>query len=193
MTLREPDPAKTAVRDQILTARKRLSVAQIRHAAATLAEVAQATTAVRRAATVAAYVSIGAEPGTGPLLDALRGAGKRVLLPVLQPDNDLDWAVYDGDLVPASRGLLEPAGELLGPDAIATADLVIVPGLGVSHAGERLGRGGGSYDRALARVPRGTDVWIALYPAEVGISVPVEPHDRPVTGALSPQGVTLFT
>jgi 5-formyltetrahydrofolate cyclo-ligase len=168
-------------------------VAQIRHAAATLAEVAQATTAVRRAATVAAYVSIGAEPGTGPLLDALRGAGKRVLLPVLQPDNDLDWAVYDGDLVPASRGLLEPAGELLGPDAIATADLVIVPGLGVSHAGERLGRGGGSYDRALARVPRGTDVWIALYPAEVGISVPVEPHDRPVTGSLTPRGVTLFT
>lgn len=192
MTLREPDPRKTAARDQILAGRKRLSVGEIRHAAAALAEVAQGAAAVRRAATVAAYVSIGAEPGTGPLLDALAAAGKRVILPVLQRDNDLDWAVYTGDLVPASRGLLEPTGPLLGPDAIATADLVLVPGLGVSHAGERLVRGGGSYDRALARVPRGTDVWIVLYPSEVGLTVPVEEHDRPVTGALTSHGVTLF-
>ena len=46
---------------------------------------------VRRAATVAAYVSIGSEPGTGALLDALRALGKRVILPVLLPDIDLDW------------------------------------------------------------------------------------------------------
>ena len=47
---------------------------------------------IRRAATVAAYVSVSSEPGTGPLLDRLREAGKRVILPLLLPDNDLDWA-----------------------------------------------------------------------------------------------------
>ena len=50
---------------------------------------------------------------------------------------------------PARLGLLEPDGERLGVDAIATADVVLVPGLAVAADGMRLGRGGGSYDRAL--------------------------------------------
>ena len=50
----------------------------------------------REARTVAAYVSVGREPGTRALLDALRARGVRVLLPVLLPDNDLDWGVYEG-------------------------------------------------------------------------------------------------
>ena len=100
---------------------------------------------------MAAYVAVGSEPGTAALLDALVAAGKRVVLPVLLPDGDLDWAAYAGDqdLVPARFGLLEPGGQRLGPDAVGTADVVLVPGLAVSARGERLGRGGGSYDRAL--------------------------------------------
>lgn len=149
---------------------------------------------VRRAATVAAYVSLGTEPGTGVLLDALVAAGKRVIVPVLQPDNDLDWATYSGpgSLVPARRGLLEPGTPRLGPDAVATADVVLVPGLAVSPAGVRMGRGGGCYDRALARVPVGTPVWVLLYDDEVGLDVPVEGHDRSVTAAVTPGGITRF-
>ncbi|MBI2245950.1 MAG: 5-formyltetrahydrofolate cyclo-ligase [Nocardioides sp.] len=146
---------------------------------------------VRRAATVAAYVSVGSEPGTGPLLDGLRAAGKRVILPVVLPDLDLDWAAYDGPdrLVPARRGLLEPPGPRLGPDAIATADVVLAPGLAVSPTGVRLGQGGGCYDRALGRVPVGTFTCVLLYDGEVGLDVPVEPHDRAVLFAATPSGV----
>jgi len=160
-------------------------------AARAIADHLLATPEVRRAATVAAYVSLDGEPGTGPLLEALRTAGKRVILPVLLPDGDLDWAAYDGPdgLVPASRGLLEPAGSRLGPDAVATADAVLVPGLAVDTAGVRLGRGGGSYDRALGRVPVGTFTCVLLYDGEVGVPVPVEPHDRPVGWAATPTGV----
>ncbi|MYS47240.1 5-formyltetrahydrofolate cyclo-ligase, partial [Streptomyces sp. SID5998] len=50
-----------------------------------------------RARTVAAYVSVGAEPGTHALLDALHARGVRVLLPALMPDNDLDWGLYGGE------------------------------------------------------------------------------------------------
>ncbi|HYF71806.1 MAG TPA: 5-formyltetrahydrofolate cyclo-ligase, partial [Nocardioides sp.] len=125
----------------------------------------------------------------GPLLEALHAAGKRVILPVVLPDLDLDWAVHDGALVPARRGLLEPAGPRLGPDAVATADVVLVPGLAVSRGGARLGRGGGCYDRALGRVPVGTFTCVLLYDDEVGVDVPVEPHDRPVGFAASPSGV----
>lgn len=184
-------PAKSAVRDRLLTTRHRRSVADVGVAARAIAEHLLALPEVRRAATVAAYVSVGGEPGTGVLLDGLRAAGKRVVLPVVLPDLDLDWAVYDGpdDLVSARRGLLEPSGPRLGPDAIATADAVLVPGLAVSPAGVRLGRGGGCYDRALGRVPVGTFTCVLLYDDEVGLDVPVEPHDRPVLFAATPSGV----
>jgi 5-formyltetrahydrofolate cyclo-ligase len=82
-------------------------------------------------------------------------------------------------------GLLEPV-DRLGPDAVATADVVVVPGMAVSLSGQRLGQGGGCYDRALGRVPVGTPVVICLYDDEVGLDVPVDVHDRPVTAAATP-------
>jgi 5-formyltetrahydrofolate cyclo-ligase len=149
------EPRKLALRDQLLTARGQLPVADLADRAHRVSGLLMATTEVQRAATVAAYVSVGREPGTGILLDSLRAAGKRVIVPLLQPDNDLDWASYDSaaSLASARRGLLEPLTARLGVEAIAGADVVIVPGLAVDAAGMRLGRGGGSYDRALGRVP----------------------------------------
>jgi 5-formyltetrahydrofolate cyclo-ligase len=179
--------AKIALRDRIHTSRHRRPLVEIVEAGQGLASVLTNRPEVRRAATVAAYVSIGSEPGTGALLDALSTLGKRVILPALQPDMDLDWGTWRGatSLAPARLGLLEPV-DRLGADAIATADVVVVPGLAVSLAGERLGQGGGSYDRALGRVPVGTPVVICLYDDEVGLDVPVDDHDRPVTAAVTP-------
>jgi 5-formyltetrahydrofolate cyclo-ligase len=71
-------------------------------------------------------------------------------------------------------------------------DAVLVPGLAVSPTGMRLGRGGGSYDRALARVPVGTFTCVLLYDDEVGVDVPFADHDRPVAAACSPAGVVRF-
>ena len=183
-------PAKTAARDQVLAARRSISIEELGRASHAITHHLLTDESVRRAATVAAYVSIGREPGTTLMLDALREVGKRVILPVLLPDLDLDWAVYEGhgSLVRAGRGLLEPAGPRLDVDAVATADVVLVPGLAVSSSGERLGRGGGSYDRALGRVPVGTFTCVLLHDGEVGRDVPVEPHDRPVTHAVTPTG-----
>jgi 5-formyltetrahydrofolate cyclo-ligase len=186
--------AKLALRDQLVTTRNRRSLLDRSDAARAIAQRLTAAPEVRRAATVAAYVAVGSEPGTAPLLHALVAAGKRVVLPVLLPDGDLDWAAYAGDqdLAPARFGLLEPVGTRLGVESIGTADAVLVPGLAVSLRGERLGRGGGSYDRALGRVPVGTFTCVLVHDDEVGVPVPVEPHDRPVTAAASPGGITRF-
>jgi 5-formyltetrahydrofolate cyclo-ligase len=188
------NPAKVALRDQVVTARNRRSLVERSDVARAVADRLLAAPEVRRAATLAAYVSVGSEPGTGVLIRDLAAAGKRVILPVLLPDGDLDWAAYAGDesLVPARLGLVEPAGPRLGVDAIGTPDAVLLPGLAVSPEGDRLGRGGGSYDRALGRVPVGTFTCVLLHDDEVGLDVPVEPHDRRVTAAATPSGIWRF-
>lgn len=183
--------AKTALRDQVRAARRRRPLDASAEAAAGVAEVALAWEPVRRAATVAAYVSVGSEPGTGLLLDALLAAGKRVMVPVVRPGRDLDWVHYTGpdDLEQAVRGLLEPSGPRLGVDAVRTADVVLAPGLAVSPTGDRLGQGGGYYDRVLPRVPVGTPVAIVLFDDEVGLDVPTDAHDVRVGFALTATGV----
>lgn len=150
------------------------------------------------AATVAAYVSVGGEPPTGPLLDALWTDGVRVLLPVLRGDDDLDWAPYEGpdrlapSQLPGRMRLWEPVGPRLGVAAVTGAEVVLLPGLAVDGAGHRLGRGGGSYDRVLARLDAaGVDpaLVVLLYDEELLPVVPHEPHDRLVRAVLTPSGV----
>ncbi|NUK12357.1 5-formyltetrahydrofolate cyclo-ligase [Streptomyces lunaelactis] len=189
---------KNAVRRELLDARSLLSPEDVQQAAAVLARQALDLPELTEAHTVAAYVSVGREPGTRTLLDALHTRGVRVLLPVLRADNDLDWGVYRGPehLERAGRGLLEPDGERLGVDAVVEADAVLLPGLAVDARGMRLGRGGGSYDRVLARLAAaGADpaLVVLLYANEVVARVPEEPHDHPVHAVITPTAVRRFT
>ncbi|GID94369.1 hypothetical protein Adi01nite_37810 [Amorphoplanes digitatis] len=127
---------------------------------------------------------MGPEPGGPDLPEALAG---RLILPVLLPDNDLDWVRYEGpdSLRPGPRGLREPIGPRLGPEAVAQASLLVVPALAVDRSGLRLGRGGGSYDRALARAADAYSVAL-LHDGEFLPSVPAEPHDRRVRAVITP-------
>ncbi|MGW2258391.1 5-formyltetrahydrofolate cyclo-ligase [Streptomyces sp. NPDC001780] len=188
---------KAELRRERLAARGLLSDEDVRKAAEVLARRALELPELARARTVAAYVSVGREPGTRVLLDVLLARDTRVLLPVLMADNDLDWASYEGAgrLVRAGRGLLEPDGPRLGPDAVLEAEAVLLPGLAVDLRGMRLGRGGGSYDRALGRLATaGTEPALAvlLYGNEVVPRVPDEPHDRPVHAVITPAGIRRF-
>ncbi|MGC3000004.1 5-formyltetrahydrofolate cyclo-ligase [Streptomyces sp. G35A] len=198
---RAEEPDKRASRREILAARNGLTADDVRESATALAGRALGLPELAQARTVAAYVSVGSEPGTVALLDALRARGVRVLLPALLPDNDLDWGAYEGEgsLARVRHGgrmaLFEPAGRRLGPDAVTEADVVLLPGLAVDARGTRLGRGGGSYDRVLARLERAgahPALVVLLYDSEVVARVPVEPHDRPVHAVVTPSGVRRF-
>jgi 5-formyltetrahydrofolate cyclo-ligase len=175
---------KAAVRAALLARRAALDPDARAQASAQVLAVLRA--AVKGCALVAAYVPIGAEPGGSGLPDALRDAGARVLLPVLRPDNDLDWASYEGVLEPARRGLREPPGPRLGVDAVARAELVVVPALAVDRRGVRLGRGGGSYDRALARAATSAVTVALLHDGELLDEVPSERHDYLVKAVITP-------
>ncbi|NJP99813.1 5-formyltetrahydrofolate cyclo-ligase [Streptomyces zingiberis] len=192
---------KAELRHTLGRMRSRLTEDDITVAGAALARHALRLPELASARTVCAYVSVGREPGTGPLLDALRARGVRVLLPVLRDDDDLDWGPYTGPerLVAAGRPgrlmLREPADEPLGRRAVLAADALLLPGLAVDGRGLRLGRGGGSYDRVLERLAEAgahPALIVLLYDGEVVDAVPAEPHDRPVRAAVTPSGVHRF-
>jgi 5-formyltetrahydrofolate cyclo-ligase len=145
------------------------------------------------AGTVAAYISIGTEPETRGLVYAFWKRGTYVLLPLLRDDYDLDWASYEGpdSLAAGPRGLLQPTEPGRGVAAVTSADLVIVPALAVDRGGLRLGRGGGSYDRALARVGAAVPTVALIYDHELVDEVPAAPHDQRVGMVGQPQqGIT---
>lgn len=167
---------KQALRGELLAARRALGTDRIAVArAAVAAEVLRGVRPDDRV--VAAYEPLRTEPGSTELLTALVAAGLEVLVPVTLADRDLAWVSW----TPAGHG------PDLGVDGIARADLVLVPALAVSrHDGARLGRGGGSYDRALRRA-RGRAVAL-LHEGELRDDVPTDEHDRPVQGVVTPSG-----
>jgi 5-formyltetrahydrofolate cyclo-ligase len=184
------------LRDRLLTARRQLSAAERTGAGRAIRDAVLSMPETQMAGTVAAYYSVGSEPETHGLLFALWKRGSYVVLPILLPDGDLDWASYEGpdSLRPGPRSLREPAEPPRGTGAIASADLVLVPALAVDPSGLRLGRGGGSYDRALARVGTQVPTVALLYDTELVPNVPAGPHDQRVRMIARPAaGVTRLT
>jgi len=189
----EVQQEKARMRSLVISARAALSADERREGGRQIRDALLSLPEVQMAGTVAAYYSIGSEPDTRGLVFALWKRGTYVLLPLLRPDGDLDWASYEGpeSLVAGPRGLKEPGEAPRGPGAVASADVVLVPALAVDGQGNRLGRGGGSFDRALARVGPLIPVIALLYDSELVDRVPVEGHDTPVRAVVRPgYGVT---
>jgi len=191
---REEAPVdKASLRRRLVAARALLSDSSRRDAGRLIRDHVLGLPEVAAAGTIAAYYSVGTEPDTRGLIFALWKRGSYVILPVLLPDGDLDWASYEGpdSLAPGPRGLLQPVEPVRGVATVARADVVLVPALAVDTAGNRLGRGGGSYDRALARVGEQVPVIALLYDTEFLPSVPVMPHDQRVRAMARPaHGIT---
>ncbi|WP_127842856.1 5-formyltetrahydrofolate cyclo-ligase [Actinomyces wuliandei] len=140
--------------------------------------------AVNGARCVAAFVSVGSEPCTRLLLERLGEQGVEVLLPVLGPRLARCWGRFSGshDLAERSPGRPpEPGGQALPAQAVAQAEALIVPALAVDRSGQRLGQGGGWYDRMLPLRRDGTPAFAVVHPDELFTDhLPVEPHDQRV-------------
>lgn len=188
------EDAKIALRGAIRTARDARSERRRDEAAKALAEILLTIPDVRDAQRVGLYAARPNEPGTSALMSALDDLGKQILLPVLGAGLQRDWALYAGvdDLLQRAPGRPpEPSTDALGPAALETADVVIAPALAVDTHGNRLGQGGGWYDRALAHVRPGVKVIAVVFPEEIYDAaerpLPREDHDRPVDGVATPQ------
>ena len=180
---------KADMRSAVFARRRSLPAATLAAAAGSVVVALDHLVRRRAPHRICAYVPVGTEPGGPSLPEALAAAlppGGELLLPVLRDDLDLDWARYSGALVAAERGLREPPGPRLGVAAVAGADLVVVPAVAVDRQGLRLGRGGGSYDRALARVSSEVPTVALLHDGELVDRVPADAHDRRVSAVITP-------
>lgn len=166
---------KVALRRRFLDARRAMPAAAIEDARAAVRAAVLGRCRAEGWRRVAAYVPLRTEPGSTELLEQLTGQGVEVLVPLLLADRDLDWAVWPGDAP-------------LGAAAIGQVDAVLVPAVAVARDGTRLGRGGGSYDRALARVAPGVSVAALVYDDELVEALPAERWDVPVAGVVTPRG-----
>lgn len=161
------------------------------------------------AGTFAAYLGVGSEPPTRPLLAALHEAGHQVLLPVCEPGLALSWVYWTpaSDFVRSRYApIQEPAGERHNTAVMQHTDGIFLPATAVDYSGNRIGQGGGYYDKFLAALaalfPAGapaTDGGMlpplptaaVVYEHEVlpAGSIPAEPFDRKVAAALTPAGL----
>jgi 5-formyltetrahydrofolate cyclo-ligase len=180
---------KAGLRRSILLARRSMPPEQHRAEAEALRRHLLALAAPDT--TVCAYAPVGSEPGSLESLDDLVAAGVRVLLPVAREINGvpqpLGWGEYQVDgLVAAAFGLREPTSPWLAPAAIAEATVVCVPALAVDRSGVRLGRGAGFYDRSLHLASPTAALVAVVRDEELVEHLPGEPHDVPMTHALTP-------
>jgi 5-formyltetrahydrofolate cyclo-ligase len=183
------DPSgKDGLRAAVLARRKVRTAGDLASAAEAIAAHVLSAPFVR-VERVAAYLSMPAEPGTGPLLAGLHDRGVEVIVPVTGPNHSLDWVRWSPglDIATSPLGVPEPSGERLGPAALADAGLVVIPALAVDLVGHRLGRGAGYYDRALtvARSP----LCALVFADELVTQVPHEDHDVPVELVVTEMGI----
>ncbi|MET0930386.1 MAG: 5-formyltetrahydrofolate cyclo-ligase [Aeromicrobium sp.] len=180
---------KAQVRTELLARRRAMTDGERAEAAEAIALHVLTVPVVARARRVACYLSMPSEPGTAPLVAALHARGIEVVVPISLDDRTLDWVAYDptSPTATTSLGIPEPDGARLGAAALDTCGVVIVPALAVDHAGHRLGRGAGYYDRALAGTT--APLCALVFTHELLPEVPHEPHDVGVQMAVTPSGL----
>ncbi|ARD41124.1 5-formyltetrahydrofolate cyclo-ligase [Actinomyces gaoshouyii] len=161
------------------------------HSPACEALMEHALQAVEGMGTIAAYVSVGNEPCTRLLLEHLEVEDRVVLLPVLGPHLSRCWGRFTGtaDLAERAPGRPpEPGGDPLPAEAVADVDALLIPALAIDRAGNRLGQGGGWYDRVLPLRREGALVLAMVYDDELTPSpLPTEPHDQRVDAVITPE------
>lgn len=140
--------------------------------------------AVAEKGVFAVYLASADEIDLSVLIEGLWAADCRVVVPAWR-DGTYRLIAHSREtvLVPGPMGILEPeaAGAGLKPVDESAVDVWIVPGLAFSRSGARLGYGGGWYDRFLAK-SRPSAVSIgAAYPFQIVESLPLEPHDLPLS------------
>jgi 5-formyltetrahydrofolate cyclo-ligase len=141
---------------------------------------------------ILAYLSFGSEFDTQVFVDALRAQGKQLILPRVDRGNRRLELFRVSDLLAQTAagtwGIREPIPERSVSASRTEASLVLVPGVGFTPHGDRLGYGGGFYDRLLASWPGRPLVVAAAFAVQIVGSLPMGPNDVRIDAVVTEDG-----
>jgi 5-formyltetrahydrofolate cyclo-ligase len=184
------EPSKRALRAEIRERRRIMTQTERQQAASGLLGKLQEVVQLHGASTITCYLSTNDEPPTRAFIDWALQNGIRVLLPVAREDGLMDWAPYDqGDEAVDASGMPMPTTGVLGPIALADANIIFIPAASIASDGMRLGWGRGYFDRTLGSMTKRAPVFAVVYDHEVVADVPREKHDQAVDGMVTPQRI----
>ena len=144
---------------------------------------------LKNATNVASYISYEFEPETSDVNQRLIADGKKVFLPRLLENNDIQWVSWNGSSENLTK--VEKIYEPIGDAIEVELDVIILPALHVDRIGNRLGQGGGSYDRALSR-SKAFKIALLHYGELTSEILPIQPHDEKIDAAATPEIVVRF-
>jgi 5-formyltetrahydrofolate cyclo-ligase len=184
LPLPAPSTGKAELRTLLNARRNALPREAIVRMSASITRSLLALDAYRQAPSVLAYVTFGSEFITKPFIDAALEDGKRVALPKIDRANDR-LALYtvcdlERELAAGPWGIREPRPDVCPAAALPDIAFILVPGLGFTVRGDRLGYGRGYYDRLLATRRPETALVAAAFSVQVVDELPMNEHDVPV-------------
>ena len=144
---------------------------------------------LKNATNIASYISYEFEPETSDINQRLIKDGKKVFLPRLLENNDIQWVSWNGSSENLTK--VEKIYEPIGDAVEVELDVIILPALHVDRMGNRLGQGGGSYDRALSR-SKAFKIALLHYGELTSEILPIQPHDEKIDAAATPEIVVRF-
>ena len=175
--------AKAQLRRAVLTAREAMAPDTRVTAATRITAQIRSLDAWREARCVLGYLSFGSEIDTAALVGEVLAAGKTLCLPrVVRGERELAVqrvADLERDVQPGVFGIREPR-EACAPVALDAIDFVLVPGVAFTPRCDRLGYGGGYYDRLIARLAPRPPLVAAAFDLQLREDIPLDTGDRRV-------------
>ncbi len=171
---------KEELRKMMKSRRRTLSASRILFYSAIVTDKLVREEAYQKADTIFAYYSVSAELSMDYLYEQAWHDGKKVALPVCLPGNELEFRYYKKgmELDKGIYGIPEPlSGEKVNPEMVKP--LFLIPGLVFDADGNRIGYGGGYYDRFLKKYPSVTRIMLA-YEMQKTTAIPYDANDVPV-------------
>lgn len=169
---------KTALRREIREKKRAMTEEEIRSRSARLGELFVQSQSYRNAKTIYGYLPYNQEVRTIPILEQALRDGKKVAVPKVY--GDTMKFIYLEDLSQVGKGyagIPEPIAD--EPVAEDPSALVLMPGLAFTKNGDRMGYGGGFYDRFLAEEPNHPTLALC-YDFQMVENLPTEEYDIPV-------------
>ncbi|NMA69105.1 MAG: 5-formyltetrahydrofolate cyclo-ligase [Desulfitobacterium sp.] len=187
---------KRLLREEVLARRNALGEEERRKMSQEIRRVVSQLEEFKNASTIMVFLDFGGEVETTDLAQQILDQGKRLITPRCAPKRVLIPALIkdlEKDLEPGMWGIREPKKEGLIEVDPQEIDCIIMPGVAFDLDGNRLGYGGGFYDRFLERVRPETPRIAIAFHCQIVDKVPVGEFDKKIHMLVTEQGVMRFS